>query len=157
MISIDRWTDNAKLILQSMLQSAQSAGHSELVPSHLLQALLNEGMARAILQKEGADPDRLAGELSVALGRLPRVEGATQQPITSSALAAVFSAAQNRASKSGHQYVTAAHLLWATFDKPDKPSATLSLRSELTPVVFATVLMKCSTAKEPVKRVPKTA
>ncbi len=122
MISLDRWTDNARLILQSVLQSAQSAGHTELVPSHLLQSLISEGgMTRAILDKEGADPDRLAGELSIALGRLPRVEGQEQQPSTSSALATVFSAAQNRASKAGHQYVTAAHLLWAVFDKPDKP------------------------------------
>jgi ATP-dependent Clp protease ATP-binding subunit ClpB len=121
MISLDRWTDNAKLILQSMLQSAQSAGHSELTPAHLLSALIGEGgMARAILQKEGADPDRLAGELSVALSRLPRVEGATQPPGTSGALAAIFSAAQNRAGKSGHQFVNAAHLLWAVFDKPDR-------------------------------------
>ncbi|HWO58038.1 MAG TPA: AAA family ATPase [bacterium] len=121
MISLDRWTDNAKLILQSMLQSAQSAGHSELTPAHLLSALIDEGgMARALLQKEGADPDRLAGELSVALSRLPRVEGATQPPGTSSALAAIFSAAQNRAGRSGHQFVNAAHLLWAVFDKPDR-------------------------------------
>jgi len=110
------------MVLQSMVTSAQAAGHAELTPAHLLQALISEGgVARAILQKEGADPDRLAGELTVALGRLPHVEGSVQQPTTSSALAAVFSAAQNRASKQGHALVNAAHLLWGVCDKPDKP------------------------------------
>jgi len=119
MKSLDQWTDNAKAILQATLESAQTAGHPELTPAHLLSALVRDGgVARALLEKEGADPDRLAGELSAALNRLPTVHGGAQ-PSTSAALAAVFSAAQNRAQRAGHAYVTAAHLLWAVFEKPD--------------------------------------
>jgi ATP-dependent Clp protease ATP-binding subunit ClpB len=116
---LDQWTDNAKAILQATLESAQTAGHPELTPAHLLSALVRDGnVARALLEKESADPDRLAGELSAALNRLPTVHGGAQ-PSTSAALAAVFSAAQNRAQRAGHAYVTAAHLLWAVFEKPD--------------------------------------
>jgi len=119
MMSLDKWTDNAKAVLQTTLESAQTSGHPELTPSHLLSALLQDGgVTRALLEKESVDPDRLAGELSSGLNRLPTVHGGAQ-PATSAALAAVFSSAQNRAQRAGHAYVTATHLLWAVFDKPD--------------------------------------
>jgi ATP-dependent Clp protease ATP-binding subunit ClpB len=119
MMSLDKWTDNAKAVLQNTLQSAQTAGHAEVLPAHLLTALLaDDGMTRALLERHGIDPDRLAGELSTALNRLPTVHGGAQ-PSTSAALATILSAAQNRAEKAGHTYVTAAHLLWAAFAKPD--------------------------------------
>ncbi|MEW5700817.1 MAG: AAA family ATPase [Candidatus Zixiibacteriota bacterium] len=121
MMSLDKWTDNAKSILQSTLESAQTAGHPELTPAHLLGALVREGgAARALIEQSGADPDRLAGELSLALNRLPTVHGGSQ-PTTGAALAAVFSAAQNRAERAGHAFVNAAHLLWAVVEKPDEP------------------------------------
>jgi len=107
MMSLDRWTDGAKAILQATLESAQTAGHPELTPAHLLSALIHEGgLVRALLEKADADPDRLAGELSNALNRLPTVHGGAQ-PTTSAELAAIFSAAQNRAQRAGHAYVTA--------------------------------------------------
>ena len=119
MMSLDKWTDNAKMILQNTLESAQTAGHAEVLPSHLMMALLgDDGMTRALLERAGVDADRLAGELSTTLNRLPTVHGGAQ-PSTSSSLATILSAAQNRAQKSGHAYVTAAHLLWAVLDKPD--------------------------------------
>ena len=105
MMSLDKWTDNAKGVLQSTLESAQAAGHPEVTPSHLLLALINDGgMTRALLEKAGADPDQLAGELSTQLNRLPTVSGGAQ-PNTSSGLATILSAAQNRAQKSGHAQV----------------------------------------------------
>ncbi|MBD3298777.1 MAG: AAA family ATPase, partial [candidate division Zixibacteria bacterium] len=119
MMSLDKWTDNAKMVLQQTLEAAQTAGHPEVTPAHLLTALINDdGMSRALFDKEAVDADRLAGALSTALNKLPTVSGGGQ-PNTSSDLAAVLSAAQNRAQKSGHQYVTAAHLLWGVFEKPD--------------------------------------
>ncbi len=119
MFSLDKWTDNAKAALQATIELAQNAGHPELQPAHLLSALLREeGMARTLMEKCGVDPDQLAGETNAALGRLPVVSGGAQ-PATSPALAAVFSAAQNKAQRSGHAYITAAHLLWALLEKPD--------------------------------------
>lgn len=119
MMSLDKWTDNAKMVLQNTLESAQTAGHAEVLPLHLLLALLSDdGMTRALLERAGADPDRLAGELSTTLNRLPTVHGGTQ-PSTSSSLATILSVAQSRAQKLGHEYVTAAHLLWGVLDKPD--------------------------------------
>ncbi|MBI5231903.1 MAG: AAA family ATPase [Coriobacteriales bacterium] len=119
MFSLDKWTDNAKAALQRTIELAQNAGHPELQPAHLLSALLQEeGMARTLMEKCGVDPDQFAGETSAALGRLPVVSGGSQ-PATSAALAAVFSAAQNKAQRSGHAYITAAHLLWALLEKPD--------------------------------------
>ncbi|GAB4318823.1 MAG: ATP-dependent chaperone ClpB [Candidatus Zixiibacteriota bacterium] len=120
MMSLDKWTDNAKMVLQATLEAAQTAGHPEVTPAHLLQALISDqGLTRALLEKETVDADRLAGALSSALNKLPTVSGGGQ-PSTSSDLAAVLSAAQNRAQKSGHQFVTATHLLWGVFEKPDK-------------------------------------
>ncbi len=119
MIALDKWTNGAKTVLQATLSSAQRLGHPEIVPAHLLLALLSDGgITQALLQKEGIDPDRLRGELSRLLNRLPTVHGDTQ-PSTSAALATIFSEAQNKSQQLGHAYVTAAHLLWAVFDKPD--------------------------------------
>jgi len=119
MKSFDQWTDNAKAVLQSMLQSAHTAGHPELAPVHLLAALVrDEDMARAVLERQSVDLRKLSQELSAALNRLPTVQGGGQ-PQTSPALAAVFSAAQERAHKAGHEFVTAAHLLWTICDEPD--------------------------------------
>ena len=127
----DKWTDNSKIVLQSMLESAESAGNAELTPVHLLQALIRqEAMTRAVLQQAAIDAAALEHELSQAANRLPTVQGGGQ-PQISPALAAIFAAAQNRAERAGHEYVTAAHLLWAAFDKPDGTLRTIFSRIAL--------------------------
>ncbi|HUU46249.1 MAG TPA: AAA family ATPase [Acidobacteriota bacterium] len=119
-MSLDKWTENAKAVLQTVLENAQTAGHPELTPVHLFGALLRaEGLVKAVLQKEGIDPDRVGRSVSNALNRLPTVQGGGQ-PAPSADLAAIFNAAQNRAQSLGHSYVTAAHLFWALLDKADK-------------------------------------
>jgi ATP-dependent Clp protease ATP-binding subunit ClpB len=108
-----QYTTKAAQVLQSAQQLASESGHPELTPSHLAVALLHapEGVAAAVLQKLAADPRVLAGELVLALDKLPKQSGG--QVAASRALGETIAAASRAASRMKDEYVSTEHLLLA--------------------------------------------
>ncbi|MEO0661591.1 MAG: Clp protease N-terminal domain-containing protein, partial [Planctomycetota bacterium] len=76
------YTQKSQSALARAQSLAQSAGHPELRPLHLLAGLLEEpeGVTAALLSKLGLDPAALAPDVEAALERLPRQEGGALAP-----------------------------------------------------------------------------
>jgi ATP-dependent Clp protease ATP-binding subunit ClpB len=108
-----QYTTKAAEAIQSAQKLAQDSAHPELVPAHLAVALFSaaEGLTAAVLTKLDVDPKVVAGELVLALERLPRAQGGTTQP--SRALMEVVQEAQARAKQLEDEFVSTEHLLLA--------------------------------------------
>ena len=108
-----QYTNKAAEALQSAQKLAADASHPELVPAHLAVPLLSapEGVPASVLKKLEVDPRVLAGELVLALDKLPRAQGAQVSP--SRAFAEVIHDAEALAKKLGDTYVSTEHLLLA--------------------------------------------
>ena len=110
----DRMTLKAQEALQESQTLAQSYGHAEVRPLHLVLALTRqaEGIVPPILEKLGADPRAVAAAAEVKLQSLPKVEG--QPEIGASrALQEIFQVAEKAAKEFQDEYVSTEHLLLA--------------------------------------------
>ncbi|MGA3065898.1 MAG: ATP-dependent chaperone ClpB [Tepidisphaeraceae bacterium] len=107
----EKFTIKAQEAVVRAQQSAERGNHAEITPLHLLGALLSEsdGVVKPLLQKLGADPDRLTGIVLSELDRLPKATGTQTGP--SRALTEVFNHAQKEADRLKDEYVSTEHLL----------------------------------------------
>ena len=80
----DKLTIKSQESLAEAQSHASSRGHSEILPAHLLRALLGqpEGSTVPVLQKLGVSVERLQGELEQILGKLPKVSGGAQSQLS---------------------------------------------------------------------------
>ena len=107
-------TTRSRESLNAAQQRAVADGNPQLEPMHLLATLLDErdGIPAALLQAIGVDRADLQAKAQGALGRLPRVSGATASgPQASGALQRVLARATERAQERGDAYVSTEHLL----------------------------------------------
>jgi ATP-dependent Clp protease ATP-binding subunit ClpB len=124
---LDRLTTKTREALLAAQQDATARGNPELVPEHLLVALLEqpEGIAPALVKKAGSDPRRLAGELSARLTSLPKVQGGAE-PGLSRRLREVLTKAWAETEKLEDEYTSAEHVFLAVFSSDDEAAKTLS-------------------------------
>jgi ATP-dependent Clp protease ATP-binding subunit ClpB len=111
-----RWEKLTVKSQQAMEQAqtrASALGNPELLPVHLLLALVEdrEGVIPAVLEKIGVPTERLETELHQIEEKLPRVAGAAAQPSLSQALNKVFDQAFREAANFKDEYVSTEHLL----------------------------------------------
>jgi ATP-dependent Clp protease ATP-binding subunit ClpB len=90
-------------------ERARRLGNPELYPEHLLLALLDQDLPRALVP----DPDALRAETEAKLAQKPRTEGMAQQPGASAAFSKVLDRAFDEARKLEDEYVSTEHLLLA--------------------------------------------
>src|SRR5580765_1010328 len=88
---------------------ARRFGNPELYPEHLLLALLDQELPRALVP----DPDALRAETEAKLAEKPRTEGMAQQPGVSAAFSRVLDRAEDETKKLEDEYVSTEHLLLA--------------------------------------------
>ena len=110
----DRFTLKAQEAVQGSQNLAQTYGHPEIRPLHLVLALARqpEGIVAPILEKLGADPRAIAAAAEDRLKALPKVEGQTEIGV-SRALQDVFQVAEKAATEFQDEYVSTEHLLLA--------------------------------------------
>jgi ATP-dependent Clp protease ATP-binding subunit ClpB len=111
-----RWEKLTVKSQQAMEQAqtrASALGNPELLPVHLLLALVEdrEGVIPAVLEKIGVPTEQLETELHQLEEKLPRVAGAAAQPSLSQALNKVFDQAFREAANFKDEYVSTEHLL----------------------------------------------
>jgi ATP-dependent Clp protease ATP-binding subunit ClpB len=107
-------TTRSQEAVTSAQRLAVHRGQAALEPLHLLVALLeqSDGIAGPLLKAVGADPADVRAKADAALGRLPRVSGATvPAPSPSRELLRVLNAAGEQAGALGDEYVSTEHLL----------------------------------------------
>jgi ATP-dependent Clp protease ATP-binding subunit ClpB len=90
-------------------ERARRNGNPELYPEHLLLALLDQDLPRALVP----DADALRAEAEANLAQRPRTEGMAQQPGASAAFSKVLDRAFDEAKKLEDDYVSTEHLLLA--------------------------------------------
>src|SRR5436305_10904157 len=107
-------TTKSQEALSAAVQSAASAGHPHVEPTHLLLALLAQpdGIARPLLQAAGADASAVSAQAKATLDRLPSASGATvAAPGLSRSAIAVVNAAADVAKSLNDEYVSTEHLV----------------------------------------------
>jgi ATP-dependent Clp protease ATP-binding subunit ClpB len=117
-MNFERLTVKAAEALQAAATQARQAGHPAVEDLHLLWALLEqeEGIVVPVLQKVGADPQRLRTSVGAGLARLARVTGGSQ-PNFSRELTQVLDRAEAEARELQDEYVSTEHLLLALSDR----------------------------------------
>ena len=123
---LDRFTTLAQEAIASAQSAANTAGHGEVSPLHLLAAMLQErqSVAASILSKAGVDPARVLQVAETELRRLPTVQGSSPQGGQN--LMGVLAAAEKEATKLKDGYISSEHLLLALSDVPGPGREVLS-------------------------------
>src|SRR5437773_10410853 len=83
----DKFTLKAQEAVQRANELASEHGNPELLPLHLLAALLEdkEGIVPPVLEKVGIGPQAVLNEIYEAIERLPKVSGGAAQAAMSQA------------------------------------------------------------------------
>ena len=113
MATIDKFTHAAQEALQAGQSAANSAGHAEYSPLHLLSALTADarGPAGGVLERAGIEPRRVREVTDAELRRMPTVSGA--QPRPAQPLMQVLGDAERAAQSMKDGYTSVEHLLLA--------------------------------------------
>jgi ATP-dependent Clp protease ATP-binding subunit ClpB len=110
----EKLTRKSQEALTTAIRRAASDGNPQVMPPHLLAALIEQadGTAAPLLRAVGADPAQVLSGTQQILGRLPRVAGATASaPETSRPLLASINTAAEQARQLGDEFVSTEHLL----------------------------------------------
>jgi ATP-dependent Clp protease ATP-binding subunit ClpB len=126
---LEKLTAKAQEAVQQAHQLAQEKGHRQLVPLHLLKALLTEpeGIPRAILAKIHANIPQLMRMVDGELDRLPSSTGSNMEASASRELMQVFEEAQKFATSLNDEFVSTEHLFVALTRIEDASKRVLKL------------------------------
>ena len=125
----DKLTVKAQEALASARDLAIARRHPEVAPEHLLHALITQdgGVVPRVLQKLGADPRVIIGDLEKVFGKLPNVSGPSVDVGMSGRFKEVWEAAARQADNLKDDFVSAEHFLLALAES--KSTAGDALRS----------------------------
>jgi ATP-dependent Clp protease ATP-binding subunit ClpB len=117
-MQLEKFTMKSQETLQGAQSLAQSKGHQQIEPEHLLKTMLNQpqGIVLSVLKKMGVEIQAIQAAVDVALDSLPRVSGAGMQIYMSSTLNQVLEKAFSIADKMKDEYVSQEHLLLAILE-----------------------------------------
>jgi len=110
----DKFTVMSQDAIQAAQAKAESLGHPDVRPEHLLAAFLEqeENIVLPVLAKIGVDRSRLAREVERALAALPKVQGGGEAAL-SAPLRQMLAEAEKEAEKLKDEYVSTEHLFLA--------------------------------------------
>src|SRR6187551_855691 len=117
---MDRLTSKSQEALQSAAADASRRGNPELIPEHLLAAILAQegGVGAALAQRAGADPTAFAKDLNARIEGLPKVSGGAE-PSFGRRTVPLMNQAEDEAKRLKDEYVSVEHFLLAAI-KHDK-------------------------------------
>jgi len=121
-VRLDKFTLKAAESLESCQKLAQERSHQEMLPVHLLWALLTqkESVVPAVMAKLGVDSAAIQRETEAAIQAIPRVYGEPGQTYMSARLKSVLDGALSEAERMNDEYVSTEHLLLALADETNK-------------------------------------
>jgi ATP-dependent Clp protease ATP-binding subunit ClpB len=111
----DKFTVKAQEAVQRASELASERGNPEVLPVHLLAALLEdkEGIVPPIMEKIGIGPQSVLNDLYQEMDRLPKISGAAAQATLSQAANQLLDRAFKEADMFKDEYVSTEHLLLA--------------------------------------------
>ena len=124
-MNMNKFTQRSLDALNYAQQMAQSESHPQIMPLHLLAALLNQddGLAGNVIKKIGVDADALKNKITDQLKLLPRQDGG--QIYASNEMSQVLYKAEGEATKLKDEYVSVEHILLALLDVKSKAQELL--------------------------------
>src|SRR3979411_1758211 len=119
-MNLNKLTEKAQEAVVEAQQLAESRGHTQVEPEHLLAALIaqDNGVAPAILDKLGVAPSQVNQRLETSLNGFARAATPGQQVYVSQRFKRVFDAAQQEADRLKDEFVSTEHFLLAMADEP---------------------------------------
>ena len=115
-MTLEKYTERARGFVQSAQQLAIREGHQQFTPEHVLKVLLDdpEGLCAGLIDKAGGRSRDALQQVELALGKLPKVQGAgAGQLYLAPTTARIFDNAEKIAQKAGDSFVTVERLLLA--------------------------------------------
>ena len=96
-IKWDKLTVKSQEAVQAAASHAVDNGNPEVLPMHLMAALLEdkEGVVLPVLEKIGTPVQQLLAAVNAAIAKLPKVQGASAQPSMGGALTKVLDGGQS--------------------------------------------------------------
>jgi ATP-dependent Clp protease ATP-binding subunit ClpB len=113
-MQMDRLTTKSREALSAAMDLALRQGHPELLPSHLMLAILGQrdGVGPALVERAGAEIKALEGEFRQNLETLPKVSGGSQ-PSLGRRTVALLTRAEDEAKRLKDDFVSVEHFLLA--------------------------------------------
>jgi ATP-dependent Clp protease ATP-binding subunit ClpB len=123
----DRLTVKAQEAMQRAGEVASEHANSEIMPLHLLAALLEdrEGIVAPVLERAGANPSALLAQAQKEIDALPKLGRVAAQPHLNDATTELLEAAFKAAENFKDEYVSTEHLLLATLGMKKDPACRL--------------------------------
>ncbi|WP_371155425.1 ATP-dependent chaperone ClpB [Jannaschia sp. 2305UL9-9] len=114
-MNLEKFTDRTRGFLQAAETIATREDHQQLMPEHLLKALMDDekGFAANLISAAGGAPDRVRQAVDLSVGKLPRVSGSNVQVYVSRDLTRVLTEAEAIAKKAGDSVVPVERVLMA--------------------------------------------
>lgn len=121
---IDRMTTKSQEAVRAAVDAASRRGNPEVLPEHLLIAVLEQegGVGGPLVQKAGGDPSRISKELLQHVESLPRVTGGAEPQLSRRGLQ-VLQRAEDQAKALRDEFVSVEHLLLAAVQHDDRTKA----------------------------------
>jgi ATP-dependent Clp protease ATP-binding subunit ClpB len=128
-MNIDKYTEKAQEALRSAQQLAAGFGHAEILPEHLLNALLQQpdGIVPAVLGKMQIDLRATVAQAEALLTSLPRVQGGAQ-PGLSSRLNKLLTVAESETAALKDDFTSTEHMLVALASESGRSPAAQLLK-----------------------------
>ena len=134
-MNIEQYTERARAIIQGAQTAALASGHQVLTPAHVLKTMLEDRdqLAVNLIRASGGRPELVAQGVDTALGKLPKVQGASSGLRLEQAGAQLFQSAEEGAKKAGDSFVTVERLLLALASLKNDPAADVLANAGVTP------------------------
>jgi ATP-dependent Clp protease ATP-binding subunit ClpB len=128
-MNLSKYTEKAQEAILAAQQLAEQAGHPELLPEHLLTALVQQrgGIVPSILGKMQLDAAAIGAGAQALLTALPRVQGGAQ-PAGSARFRAITTAAEAEAQRLKDDYTSTEHLFVALAAEGGRSASTRLLQ-----------------------------
>ena len=112
-MNLNTYTEKSREAVFEGQSIASRHGQSEVMPEHVLLALLDQqnGVVPQIVIKLGRDVGNVRAAINDEINKLPRVSGSQMQPGIGQKLNQVAQIAENEAQAMGDEYVSTEHLL----------------------------------------------
>jgi ATP-dependent Clp protease ATP-binding subunit ClpB len=129
-IGWEKFTVKAQEAVERANHLASEHGNPELLPLHLLAALLEdkEGIVPPVLEKIGIGPQAVLSDLYRDIEKLPKVSGEAAQATLSNAVNRLLEQAFKEASHFKDEYVSTEHLLLALTHLKQDPAQQILAR-----------------------------
>ena len=123
-IKWDKLTVKSQEAIAAGGSMAAEYGNPEVMPLHLLAALLEdrEGIVLPVLERIGVPAQQLLSNVNGAIAKLPKIQGAQQQPSAGAALNRVLEQSFKEADTFKDEYVSTEHLLLALSQQKTDPT-----------------------------------